>query len=148
METREAVEGAGSAIARVTLHVVLGTFQPMEAEQVEDHHLHSESYAVREEEWARIEAAARVVAVGTTSVRTVESAALSGELSGETSLFIREGFQFQRTAAMLTNFHLPRTSLLVLVCAFAGRELALAAYRHAVEKEYRFFSYGDCMLIV
>ena len=98
--------------------------------------------------WRTIGRAGRVLAVGTTSVRTVESVAAAGQLAGDTSLFIRPGFEFRRVDAMLTNFHLPRTSLLVLVCAFAGRELALAAYRHAVEERYRFFSYGDCMLIL
>jgi S-adenosylmethionine:tRNA ribosyltransferase-isomerase len=136
------------ATAHVTLHVGLGTFQPIEAERIEDHRMHSETYSIRPEEWLKIESAGRVVAVGTTSVRTIESAARSGQLTGETDLFIHEGFRFQRTGAMLTNFHLPHTSLLVLVCAFAGRELTLAAYRHAVASEYRFFSYGDCMLIL
>ena len=89
-----------------------------------------------------------MVAVGTTSVRTVESAARSGELRGETDIFIYPGYEFRCVGAMLTNFHLPRTSLLLLVCAFAGADLALAAYRHAVEQRYRFYSYGDCMLIV
>jgi S-adenosylmethionine:tRNA ribosyltransferase-isomerase len=96
-------------------------------------------------------AARRLVAVGTTSVRAVESALLRGGLqarSGETDIFIYPGFRFAGTGAILTNFHLPRTSLLLLVCAFAGTELALAAYRHAVEERYRFYSYGDCMLIV
>jgi S-adenosylmethionine:tRNA ribosyltransferase-isomerase len=91
-----------------------------------------------------MDAASRVVAVGTTSVRAIES----NGAAGETNLFISPGFSFRRTGAMLTNFHLPQSSLLVLVCAFAGRELALAAYRHAVEARYRFFSYGDCMLIL
>jgi S-adenosylmethionine:tRNA ribosyltransferase-isomerase len=89
-----------------------------------------------------------VVAVGTTSVRTLESAAIDGKMSGSTNLFIYPGFEFRRTGALLTNFHLPRTSLLLLVCAFAGTELTLAAYRHAVAEGYRFFSYGDCMLIL
>jgi S-adenosylmethionine:tRNA ribosyltransferase-isomerase len=100
-------------------------------------------------------AARRLVAVGTTSVRTIESAIKSAtrggglhESSGETDLFIYPGFAFRATGALLTNFHLPRTSLLLLVCAFAGKDLALAAYRHAVEQRYRFYSYGDCMLIV
>jgi S-adenosylmethionine:tRNA ribosyltransferase-isomerase len=88
------------------------------------------------------------LAVGTTSIRTVESAARTGALHGETDLFIHPGFQFARTGALLTNFHLPRTSLLLLACAFGGTDLMLAAYRHAVEKRYRFYSYGDCMLIL
>ena len=93
-------------------------------------------------------AAKRIVAAGTTSVRTIESAWRTGELSGETDIFIYPGYEFRAVGAMLTNFHLPRTSLLLLVCAFAGTELALAAYRHAVEERYRFYSYGDCMLIL
>ena len=98
-----------------------------------------------EETVRAMDLAARVVAVGTTSVRAIES---DSDPSQETDLFIAPGFPFRRTGAMLTNFHLPRSSLLVLVCAFAGKDLALAAYRHAVEQRYRFFSYGDCMLIL
>ena len=135
-------------MAYVTLHVGLGTFQPLHAERVEEGRLHAERYAITAENAERIRAARRVVAVGTTSVRTVESAARSGELRGETDIFIYPGYEFRRVGAMLTNFHLPRTSLLLLVCAFAGTDLALAAYRHAVEQRYRFYSYGDCMLIV
>jgi S-adenosylmethionine:tRNA ribosyltransferase-isomerase len=136
------------SIARVTLHVGLGTFQPIEREDFENHQLHFERYSISAGAWEEIESARRVVAVGTTSVRTLESAMVSGELSGATNLFIYPGYRFRRVGAMLTNFHLPRTSLLLLVCAFAGTELALAAYRHAVAERYRFFSYGDCMLIV
>jgi S-adenosylmethionine:tRNA ribosyltransferase-isomerase len=138
----------GAEIAHVTLHVGLGTFQPLHTERVEEAKLHSERYAITPEGVARIRAAQRVVAVGTTSVRTIESVERSGELEGETDIFIYPGYAFRRVGAMLTNFHLPRTSLLLLVCAFAGAELALAAYRHAVEERYRFYSYGDCMLIV
>jgi S-adenosylmethionine:tRNA ribosyltransferase-isomerase len=139
---------AGAQVARVTLHVGLGTFQPIDREDFESHALHFERYSIGEDAWRAIEAATRVVAVGTTSVRTLESAAASGAHAGSTNLFIHPGYQFQRVGAMLTNFHLPRTSLLLLVCAFAGSELALAAYRHAVLQRYRFFSYGDCMLIL
>jgi len=135
-------------IARVTLHVGLGTFQPIEREDFENHQLHFERYSISEDAWGKIESARRVVAVGTTSVRTLESAALNGAMAASTNLFIYPGFEFRRTGAMLTNFHLPRTSLLLLVCAFAGTELALAAYRHAVAEKYRFFSYGDCMLVL
>lgn len=141
-------EGVGAATARVTLHVGLGTFQPLPHDEIERNVLHSERYSIPQDSWEKIERAERVVAVGTTSVRTVESAAASGELHGDTRLFIYPGFTFRRVGAMLTNFHLPGTSLLVLVSAFAGKELALAAYRHAVEEKYRFFSYGDCMLII
>jgi len=147
-EVLDGCRAAGAGIAYVTLHVGLGTFQPIHSEQIEQARLHAESYSITEENAARTDAARRLVAVGTTSVRTIESAARTGARRGETDLFIYPGFRFERTAAMLTNFHLPRTSLLLLVSAFAGRELVLAAYRHAVEKGYRFYSYGDCMLIL
>jgi len=143
-EILKQVEGTGAQIAKVTLHVGLGTFQPLRTEVIEDVRLHHESFEVPAETIRKMDAAKRIVAIGTTSVRAIESdAALA-----ETDLFISPGFQFRRTGALLTNFHLPKSSLLVLVCAFAGTELALAAYRHAVEQRYRFFSYGDCMLII
>jgi len=147
-EVLSACRAAGAEIAYVTLHVGLGTFQPLHTECVEDAHLHSERFEIAPETAARIRTAKRVVAVGTTSVRTLETAAQSGCVEGETNIFIYPGYEFRATGAMLTNFHLPRTSLLLLVCAFAGTELALGAYRHAVEQRYRFYSYGDCMLIV
>lgn len=140
----DACRAAGATIARVTLHVGLGTFQPLHTDIIEEVKLHSESFLVPPETVDAMDAASRVVAVGTTSVRAIES----DPARPRTDLFISPGFHFRRTGAMLTNFHLPKSSLLVLVCAFAGRELALAAYRHAVEARYRFFSYGDCMLIV
>lgn len=143
-EILDACRAAGADIARVTLHVGLGTFQPLHAERIEDVHLHAESLHVPEATVRALDAARRVVAVGTTSVRAIET--LPG--SAQTDLFIAPGFEFRRTQALLTNFHLPQSSLLILVCAFAGTELTLAAYRHAVEQRYRFFSYGDCMLIV
>jgi len=96
----------------------------------------------------RLSAARRLVAVGTTSVRTLESAASTGALAGETEIFIYPGYEFRSIGALVTNFHLPRTSLLLLVCAFGGTDFVLAAYRHAVERSYRFYSYGDCMLIL
>jgi S-adenosylmethionine:tRNA ribosyltransferase-isomerase len=139
---------AGAQQAFVTLHVGLGTFQPLHDEVVEQAKLHSEHYRIAPENAAIIEAARRVVAVGTTSVRTVETAARTGRPEGETDIFLYPGVTFLKTGAMVTNFHLPRTSLLLLVCAFGGKELMLAAYRHAVESGYRFYSYGDCMLIV
>lgn len=145
--TLETVRERGAQVTEVTLHVGLGTFQPISASRLEDHAMHFERYRIGAEQWSEIEHARRVVAVGTTSVRTVESAAVQGQLSGKTDLFIREVGQFRRVGAMLTNFHLPRTSLLVLVCAFAGWELMMEAYRHAVREEYRFFSYGDCMFV-
>jgi len=138
---------SGADIAHVTLHVGLGTFQPIHAEDVATHRLHTERYEVTEDNETRIRAAERRIAVGTTSVRTLESLAIQGS-SGETGLFIYPGFHFQMTGAMLTNFHLPRTSLLLLVSAFGGKDFVLSAYRHAVEQRYRFYSYGDCMLIV
>jgi S-adenosylmethionine:tRNA ribosyltransferase-isomerase len=149
--TGEILDGCrarGAEVAYVTLHVGLGTFQPLHAERVEDAKLHSERYSIGQDSFTRMQAARRLVAAGTTSVRTLETAWGSGQPSGETEIFIYPGFQFRATGAMLTNFHLPRTSLLLLVCAFAGKELALGAYRHAVEARYRFYSYGDCMLIV
>jgi S-adenosylmethionine:tRNA ribosyltransferase-isomerase len=147
-EILQACRGHGADIATVTLHVGLGTFQPLHTERVEDVRLHAERYSITEENAARLRSAARRVAVGTTSVRTIETAWRTGELRGETGIFIYPGQSFQAAGAMLTNFHLPRTSLLLLVCAFAGTELALSAYRHAVEQRYRFYSYGDCMLVV
>jgi S-adenosylmethionine:tRNA ribosyltransferase-isomerase len=147
-EILQRCRASGADIAYVTLHVGLGTFQPIHTEQVEEARLHAESYSVTEENAARMNTARRLVAVGTTSVRTIETAHQTGALHGKTSLFIYPGFSFLRTGALLTNFHLPRTSLLLLVCSFAGTEFVLAAYRHAVEKQYRFYSYGDCMLIL
>ncbi len=150
-EILDACRARGAAIAYVTLHVGLGTFQPLHAEQIEQARLHTERYSITEENAARMAAARRLLAVGTTSVRTLETALARGPLhgqQGETDIFIYPGFAFRGTGALLTNFHLPRTSLLLLVCAFAGTELALAAYRHAVEQRYRFYSYGDCMLIL
>jgi S-adenosylmethionine:tRNA ribosyltransferase-isomerase len=142
-EILDACRNAGAEIARVTLHVGLGTFQPLHTEILENVKLHPESFTVPRETVRAMDASSRVVAVGTTSVRAIES----DPANSETDLFISPGFTFRRTGALLTNLHLPRSSLLVLVSAFAGGELTLAAYRHAVEKEYRFFSYGDCMLI-
>jgi len=128
--------------------VGLGTFQPLHEETVEAAKLHSEHYRIPEQTAAQIRAARRVVAVGTTAVRTIETAARTGQPEGETDIFLYPGAEFRAIGAMLTNFHLPRTSLLLLVCAFAGTDLTQEAYRHAVESRYRFYSYGDCMLIV
>jgi S-adenosylmethionine:tRNA ribosyltransferase-isomerase len=142
---------AGAEIAYLTLHVGLGTFQPIHSPTIEEHRMHPEHFAITEENASRMRAARRLLAVGTTSVRTLESAMLAGGLtvsSAETALYIYPGFRFRATGALLTNFHLPRSSLLVLVCAFAGRELVLEAYRHAVAARYRFYSYGDCMLVL
>jgi S-adenosylmethionine:tRNA ribosyltransferase-isomerase len=142
---------AGAEVAYVTLHVGLGTFQPIRAQQVEAHPMHSEFFEITEENARKMREATRLIAVGTTSVRTVESAARHGGLtasSGETGIYIYPGFEFRATGAMLTNFHLPKSSLLLLVSALAGKDFVLAAYRHAVESGYRFYSYGDCMLIL
>ena len=150
-EVLERCRAAGAEIAYVTLHVGLGTFQPIHAEQIDTARLHAERYNITAENAAKMNAAGRLVAVGTTSVRSIESAnrpSTARAIAGETDLFIYPGFQFTRTGALLTNFHLPRTSLLLLACAFGGTDLVLAAYRHAIEKRYRFYSYGDCMLIL
>ncbi|MDH4121126.1 MAG: tRNA preQ1(34) S-adenosylmethionine ribosyltransferase-isomerase QueA [Deltaproteobacteria bacterium] len=147
------LEQAGIERVEVTLHVGAGTFQPIRAEQLDDHTMHREWYQVGEEASHRILAARRegrpVVAVGTTAVRALESWGGKDERQqGWTTLFIRPPFKFQLTDGLLTNFHLPGSTLLMLVAAFHGQERLLAAYHEAVEKEYRFFSYGDCMLIL
>ena len=150
-EALEACRAAGADIAYVTLHVGLGTFQPIHTGKIEEHKLHSEHFEITEENAERLRRARRRIAAGTTSVRTIESAVREGviqAMEGETSIFIYPGIEFRATDAMLTNFHLPQSSLLILVCAFAGKDFALAAYRHAVEAGYRFYSYGDCMLIL
>jgi S-adenosylmethionine:tRNA ribosyltransferase-isomerase len=149
-ELLERCRDAGAAIAEVTLHVGLGTFQPLRQQQVEANQLHRERYHVGAAAADSINQAKRRIAVGTTSVRTLESVARDGRAvpgEGDTSLFIYPGYRFQLVDALLTNFHLPESSLLMLVSAFAGREFTLGAYRHAVEQRYRFFSYGDCMFI-
>jgi S-adenosylmethionine:tRNA ribosyltransferase-isomerase len=139
----------------VTLHVGIGTFRPITAERLDEHAMHSEwcslSPEVAEKLGACKRAGRRIVAVGTTAVRTLETAAAGGEIrpfTGETSLFIRPPFQFHATDALLTNFHLPRSTLLILVRTFGGDELIRRAYAEAIEERYRFFSYGDAMLIV
>ena len=146
-EILERCRATGADTARVTLHVGLGTFAPLRTEVVEEARLHDERYSVAGEEEKKIRNARRRVAIGTTSVRTLETLARSGELSGKTNLFLYPGAEFLLTDAMLTNFHLPESSLLMLVCAFGGTDLILSAYRHAVSQKYRFFSYGDCMLV-
>jgi S-adenosylmethionine:tRNA ribosyltransferase-isomerase len=155
-EILSAIRDRGVETAEITLHVGLGTFQPVHAERVEDHKIHAESYTISPEAAAKVSRARsqsrRIVAIGTTSVRTLEYAASlnHGEIragAGEADLFIYPGYQFQVVDALLTNFHLPRSTLLMLVCAFAGRENVLRAYAHAVSERYRFYSYGDCMFI-
>lgn len=150
-EMLSACRAARAEIAFVTLHVGLGTFAPLRENEVSKVRLHEEYFEIEESEAVKMRSAKRLICVGTTSVRTVETAILRGgfgAMQGETNLFISPGFPFRATNALLTNFHLPQSSLLILVSAFAGRELALAAYRHAVAEQYRFFSYGDCMLIL
>ncbi len=141
-------EQAGAELAHVTLHVGLGTFQPLGVEELRDVHLHSEQFEVPPESLARIENAARRIAIGTTSVRAIESVAAHGAGAGETDIFISPGYEFRYVNALLTNFHLPKSSLLMLVCALAGKDFTMAAYEHAVKERYRFFSYGDCMLVI
>ena len=135
-------------VERVTLHVGLDTFRPLAVEVVEEHPLHSERYEVAEASWERIREAERVLAVGTTTVRVLESLARGAPLAGRTDLFVTPGFEFRRVDALLTNFHLPRSTLLALVMAFAGVEETRRLYRLAVEERYRFYSFGDAMLLV
>ena len=136
----------GVDIVTVELQVGVGTFQPMTAELVGDHHMHAERYRVDEASWARISGAPRLVAVGTTVVRTLESIAITGALEGSTELFINRGFEWQVVDTLLTNFHVPRSSLLVLVDAFIGPRW-VGLYRMALETGYRFLSFGDAMLV-
>jgi S-adenosylmethionine:tRNA ribosyltransferase-isomerase len=154
-EILSAIRASGVEIAALTLHVGLGTFQPVRVDRVEDVRLHAERYTLSSETAEKLNAARlerrRVVAAGTTTVRTLEHCAtLVPEFaahSGSTNIFISPGYEFRVVGALLTNFHLPQSTLLMLVCAFAGREHVLRAYAHAVGARYRFFSYGDCMLI-
>jgi S-adenosylmethionine:tRNA ribosyltransferase-isomerase len=142
----ERVRLRGARIAKLTLHVGFGTFQPLRVDRIEAHRMHRERYSIPESTTEAI-TGRRVLAVGTTALRALESAAASGASSGETDLFIYPGYEFQVVDRLLTNFHLPKSTLLMLVCAFAGRDNMLRAYRHAVAQRYRFFSYGDAMLI-
>lgn len=150
------LESKGVVIAHVTLHVGLGTFRPVKVENVTDHHMHSEFYCVEEQEANKIREAKRsgnrVIAVGTTSCRTLESVgAMYGEVraaSGFTDIFIYPGYRFQVIDGLITNFHLPQSTLLMLVSAFSSRELILHAYEEAIRERYRFFSFGDAMFII
>jgi len=163
-EILEQIQARGIEVAEITLHVGLGTFQPVRVERVEDHQLHREWYEISEKAVAAINRAKgegrRVVAVGTTTVRALEHAAESATENaeqrggdrvraghGEADLFIYPGYRFRIVDALLTNFHLPQSTLLMLVCALGGKEFVMAAYRHAVDAGYRFYSYGDCMLV-
>jgi S-adenosylmethionine:tRNA ribosyltransferase-isomerase len=150
----EKLHAAGIGTAEVTLHVGIGTFRPIQVDDIEQHQMHHEWASVDEptvNEIIQRRGRGRTIAVGTTSVRVLESAALAGQLkvfSGETNLFIRPPYQFKAIDGMMTNFHLPKSSLLVMVSAFGGIDLIREAYRQAIQSEYRFYSYGDCMLIV
>jgi S-adenosylmethionine:tRNA ribosyltransferase-isomerase len=147
-----ALSAKGIDFAKLTLHVGPGTFLPVKTERVEDHVMHAEFYSIPEATRNAIsecrDRGGRVIAVGTTSLRAIESWAQSGESEGETRLFIRPGFEFRRVDGLLTNFHQPRSTLLMLVSALAGRGNILRAYREAISSGYRLFSYGDCMLII
>ena len=152
-EILEHLDAHGVKKIEVTLHVGLGTFQPVRVEKVEAHRMHAEHYEIPAQAAKGLNTANRRVAVGTTSVRALEHGIREGAgtfqaSSGGTDLFIYPGFEFKTVDALLTNFHLPNSTLLMLVCAFAGRELVLDAYAHAVRERYRFYSYGDCMLIL
>jgi S-adenosylmethionine:tRNA ribosyltransferase-isomerase len=135
-------------VERVTLHVGLDTFRPVTVDDLDDHPIHTERYEVAEEAWERIRGAERVLAVGTTTVRVLESLAGGAPLAGRTDLLITPGFEFRRTDALLTNFHLPRSTLLALVMAFAGIEETRRLYELAIAERYRFYSFGDAMLIL
>ncbi len=140
------IQDNGTKVAMITLHVGAGTFQPVRTENIEDHRMHRERYEVPRSTADAIKGR-RVLAVGTTSLRALESAAASGMQAGETGLFIHPGFRFRVVDRLLTNFHLPKSSLLMLVAAFAGMDNTRQAYAHAIRNNYRFFSYGDAMLI-
>ena len=135
-------------VERVTLHVGLDTFRPVSVDDLAEHELHSERYEVSARAWKRIRAASRVLAVGTTTVRVLESLARGAPLAGRTELFVVPGFEFRRVDALLTNFHLPRSTLLALVMAFAGVEQTRRLYRLAIAERYRFYSFGDAMLVL
>ncbi len=154
-EILEQIRTKGITIAQITLHVGQGTFLPVKSKTLEEHKIHSEQYLIDEKNAKiinkTIQTGGKIIAVGTTTVRTLETAAQGRKITpakGQTSLFITPGFEFKITDALITNFHLPKSTLLALVGAFAGMDRTLAAYKHAVEQKYRFYSYGDCMLIL
>ena len=142
----------GIRIVPITLHVGYGTFLPVETEYVEDHRMEEEYFDISKEAASLIDKAQRVVAIGTTTTRVLETVTdkegMIQHASGHTSLFIYPGYQFKKVDRLLTNFHLPRSSLFLLVCAFAGKELIMKAYEKAIKENFRFYSYGDCMLII
>ena len=144
--SEEILKKIENRVAKITLHVGFGTFQPVRVDRVEQHRMHAERYSIAPQVWRSL-SGKRVLSVGTTTLRALESAALSGKLEGETDIFIYPGFQFRVVKRLLTNFHLPKSTLLMLVSAFAGVENVRKAYAHAIAERYRFFSYGDAMLI-
>ena len=149
--THEVLDGArlaGAGISRVTLHVGTGTFVPVRTERLEDHQMHAERYGIPEDAARAVEGAGRVVAAGTTVARTLETWAATGARSGESRLFVYPGYRWRVVNALLTNFHLPRSTLLAMVMSFGGQDLVREAYRVAVEERYRFYSFGDAMLIL
>ena len=155
-ELLEEIKAKGVHLVYLTLHVGLGTFRPVSVDNIEEHHMHSEFYRLTEEAAKQLnevrQAGGRIVAVGTTSIRTLETIGtkFNGEIqadSGWTDIFITQGYQFKVVEAFSTNFHLPKSTLVMLVSAFAGKDLTLAAYQHAIEEKYRFFSFGDAMFI-
>lgn len=143
-----ALSRRGIQTVRLTLHVGPGTFRPVKSQDIREHSLHTEMYSCSPTTWRRISEAKRVIAVGTTTTRTLETIAATGELKGHTSLFVYPGFEFKIVRGLITNFHLPKSSLLMLVSAFAGYENVRASYRHAIDSGYRFYSYGDAMVIL
>ncbi|CAA9473237.1 MAG: S-adenosylmethionine:tRNA ribosyltransferase-isomerase [uncultured Rubrobacteraceae bacterium] len=144
----DGAERAGATLARVTLHVGTGTFLPVRTERLEEHKMHAERFNVPEGASRVVQGAGRVVAAGTTVARTLETWAGTGELSGESRLFVYPGYRWRAVDALITNFHLPRSTLLAMVMSFGGRDLVREAYRVAVEERYRFYSFGDAMLIL
>ena len=142
------VEQAGAEVARITLHVGVGTFMPVRTERLEDHTMHAEHYIVPKEAARTVQGARRVVAAGTTVARTLETWSATGEAEGESKLFVRPGYRWLAVDSLLTNFHLPRSTLLAMVMSFGGEELVREAYRTAVRDRYRFYSFGDAMLLL
>lgn len=147
-EVLESCRAAGAGISRTTLHVGAGTFSPVRSEILEEHEMHAERYRVPDSAAERIQSAERVVAVGTTVARTLETWAGTGQQEGESELFVYPGYRWRVVDALLTNFHLPRSTLLAMVMSFGGVELVREAYRQAVERRYRFYSFGDAMLLL
>jgi S-adenosylmethionine:tRNA ribosyltransferase-isomerase len=141
-------EGAGARIARITLHVGVGTFMPVRTERLEDHRMHAEYYSVPLEAAQTVQHARRVVAAGTTAARALETWSANGEVEGESNLFVYPGYRWLAVDTLLTNFHLPRSTLLAMVMSFGGEELVKEAYRTAVRERYRFYSFGDAMLLL